>query len=187
MRKYAIVIVSLCLVGSVGAFAQEPLDSRRAAGDSLFNTYRNVSLGHKDLTWSGALCLTAPVGGADGDTTFVFHGSLGYFVTDQVEVEVAGVWSDTGNSGGARIYLGANRYFGEWASDMYPYIGGGLSTGFAGQAEEGTALYAKMGVRHYFSAHMGLRYWIELESDFDTLIDGEATITGYVGIFAHAY
>jgi len=198
MKKAVIVMAAVCFCVCAmevqaelsTAFNIEPV--RSASGDHLFDTTSFLRLGRGDMTWSGALNLSTPLGAEDNATTINFYGSVGYFATDQLEVEASLLWHSADSSGasdsttGARIALGANWYFGEWTDNVFPYVGAGLATGFA-DLDYGTRLLAKVGVRHYMNRNMGIRYWAELDTSSEEIEDGFGTISFYIGIFANSH
>jgi len=183
MRQILVGTLAVILLASA-AGAAEP--ERIAAGDYMFDTFSFIRLSRGDLTWSGAFAFVAPAG-VEGDTTFSFQGSVGYFVTDYWEVEGGLVWQGAENYSGLRIGIGANRYFGEWTDNIFPYIGAGLSRGYADLQDEGTRMHVKIGIRHYLTRHMGLRYWGQFDTTFEEIQDGGGIFSGYIGIFAHPF
>ena len=179
MKRVILSAVAVLMIAGTVCAQQAP---QTAAGDYLFDNNSYIRLKRGDLTWSGAATMTAPMGDADG--TFNFLAAVGYFVTDYVEIEGTLTWVDVGDASGSAIGVGANRYFREYLDNVYPYIGGGLQQWF-GDDYDATELYAKVGVRQYLSAHLGLRYWLQISGDASEL--DESVLTAYVGIFAHPY
>ena len=187
MKRTVLIIATLC-VTTCAAMAQAPMQEppKTAAGDSLFDTFSHLRLSRGDFTWSASGTVSTPSDAATGSTTFNAFTSVGYFFTDWVEAEAAIAWIDTGAARGATVSLGANRYFGEWADNVYPYVGGSLGRGF-GDFDKGTLeeldVTFKLGVRHYLSPHMGVRYSAQYVTQVRDLVDFEGVITAYIGVF----
>jgi hypothetical protein len=188
MKRTVLIIATLC-VTTCAAMAQAPTmqePPKTAAGDSLFDTFSHLRLSRGDFTWSASGTLSTPTDSETGSSTFNAFTSVGYFFTDWVEAEAALAWIDNGEKSGATVSLGANRYFGEWADNVYPYVGGSLGRGF-GDFDGGTLtaldVTHKLGVRHYLTPHMGVRYAAQYVTEVGDLIDFEGVFTAYVGVF----
>lgn len=170
----------ICLTVFSSAIAQEIVSG--AAGDYLFDQSSGIRFKRGDMTWAGAANVVSPMG-EGAETSFDFQATVGYFVTDYVEIEGLIAWESVGDVSGSAVGLGANRYFREWLDDVFPYIGAGLEQWFGDI--DGTRINLKAGVRHYLHPYLGLRYWLEFEADPSETDEG--VISAFVGIFSHPH
>jgi len=184
MRKIFVMMAVACLAANTG-FAD--VSAPTAAGDYLFDTHSHIWLGRDDVTWSGAVTMRFPRGEGDSQTkSFIdAYGAIGYFLTDQIELECTVEWYSADSSKIVSAGAGLNYYFRELVDNLYPYVGAGVSRW--GGDGDGTDLQIKAGFRHYLSDHMGFRYWAQYDSNPYGANDGNGQFAVYLGIFAHPY
>jgi hypothetical protein len=187
MRRVILAVV-ICLAGS--AFAENisggPSATPKAAGDFLFDTRSHIRLGKDDVTWTAAGILGATSGGDNNDSRYTVYGSMGYFVTDQFELEgCATLLKEPPFGEGASLGGGINMYVREPVAfdGMYPYVGVGLTHWLGDFDEKGTHFQAKIGIRQYFTDNLGLRVWVEYDRG-DNLDNSNGFITAYIGVFS---
>jgi len=180
MKKALFVIAVLMAAVSVNAQSWTP----RVAGDHLFDTQSFLRLSRGDLTWSAAVSAMVPAGEKGITQTIDAQAAIGYFVDDRIEIEGVLNWMKLGQSSGASIGAGANYYFFEHFEGTYPYVGLGLSTWFYGMKERGTRCNAKVGIRHLFTPHLGLRVWGQYDVKMASIHERQGVFTAYVGVFA---
>lgn len=185
MRRF-VLVAFLCMVGS-SVIAQ--VAAPTAAGDFLFDTKSHIRLGRGDVTWTASGSMVTPVGGTGG-SAIQANGiaSLGYFVSDEYEVEGFATLQKAGDFQGISVGAGINRYFREFFDNTFPYIGISASQWMADLKDQGMHLQAKVGVRRYFNDNLGLRLWVEYDHG-DSLQPGARTgmISAYIGVFSMSY
>ncbi|MEI6217843.1 MAG: hypothetical protein WCP86_03000 [bacterium] len=184
MKRFAL-IAFLCLVGG-SVIAQDAAPT--AAGDFLFDTKSHIRLGRGDVTWTASASMVSPMGGT-GSKDVAANGlaSLGYFLSDEYELEGFATLQKAGSIQGASVGAGVNMYFREFFDNTFPYVGISASQWMADFSDQGMHVQAKVGVRRYFTDNLGLRLWVEYDHGDYLHSDRTGMITAYVGVFSMSY
>ena len=153
----------------------------------------SVQMGDTEVDLLGTWMTQNAVGGGSADT-WAIAGAVGYFVTDNIQVQGAAMWAsiDTGNSNDLYAIGGRAKYHFMPTNQLVPYIGGqvmfaSLDSDDLGANVDGILWGPVLGARYELNDmnDFYIEYWYELFSGDlgDVIDDGHTVMFGLVHQF----